>query len=83
MALAQNLTWSSSPGDDLADTIRDALRQAGPTGLTWTEISDALGANYTAEDIDRALGFLKSYGRRQNGARHSHAGTPNGALVRH
>ena len=49
-------------GDRLADRIRDQLRLAGPTGLTRTEISEALGKNYPAERIDRALGLLADYG---------------------
>jgi hypothetical protein len=49
-------------GDPVADTILDALRAAGPAGLTRTEISNLFSRNAAANQIARALGELARRG---------------------
>jgi predicted transcriptional regulator len=38
--------------------VLEALRRAGQSGLTRTEISNRLGRNRSADQIDRALNHL-------------------------
>jgi DNA replicative helicase MCM subunit Mcm2 (Cdc46/Mcm family) len=49
-------------GDQIADTILDALRAAGSRGLTRTEINNLLSRNVPANQIARALGELARRG---------------------
>lgn len=49
-------------GDPVADTILDALRAAGTTGLTRTEISNLFARNASASQIARALSELARRG---------------------
>ena len=45
-------------GDPVVDAILDALRAAGSSGLTRTEISNLFSRNVSASQITRALGEL-------------------------
>jgi hypothetical protein len=53
--------FGQSLGDPLADRLLELLREAGPDGLTRTEIRDRTGNN-RAEPVARALGSLESAG---------------------
>jgi hypothetical protein len=50
-------------GDPIADAIRVALRQAGKTGMTRTEIRDLFGRNCSRERLGTALALLRNKGR--------------------
>ena len=50
--------FEDQTGDQLADTLLDALRHAGKRGMSRTEIGDLTGRNYPAERIDMALVML-------------------------
>jgi hypothetical protein len=54
--------WGNALGDPTADAILTALRSAGSTGLTRSDISALLGKNKPAIEIERALGVLVSHG---------------------
>lgn len=60
----QSATWvfGDRLGDPVADTILAALRRAGTTGMSRTEIRDVFGRNRTKEEIDRAVDILQSAG---------------------
>jgi Protein of unknown function (DUF3987) len=49
-------------GDPVADTILDALRTAGSSGLTRTEINNLFSRHVSANQIARALGELARRG---------------------
>jgi hypothetical protein len=49
-------------GDPIADAIRVALRQAGKTGMTRTEIRDLFGRNCSGERLGTALALLRNKG---------------------
>src|SRR5438477_1807557 len=49
-------------GDPIVDAILDALRAAGSSGLTRTEISNLFSRNVSASQITRALGELARCG---------------------
>jgi hypothetical protein len=49
-------------GDQVADTILDAVRAAGSRGLTRTEINNLFFRNVAASQIARALGELARRG---------------------
>jgi hypothetical protein len=49
-------------GDQVADTILDALRAAGAGGLTRTELNNLFSRNVAASQIARALGELARRG---------------------
>lgn len=51
--------FRDSPGVPLVNELRELK---GKQGLSKTEIHDHLGRNYSAEEIDRALAFLKEHG---------------------
>ena len=50
-------------GDPDADTILNALREAGDRGLTRTEIRDLFNRNRSGAQLDRALEYLEQTGR--------------------
>lgn len=51
--------FGDSLGDPDADAILAALREAGPAGLTRTEINERVfNRNHSETEIDRALNFL-------------------------
>jgi hypothetical protein len=50
-------------GDPTADRILDALRTAGPTGMTENDIYELFGRNKSANDRARALTMLAALGR--------------------
>ncbi len=53
--------FGDSLGDPLADRLRSALREAGTSGLSRTEVHGAAGRNYPAARIDSVLtGFEES-----------------------
>jgi hypothetical protein len=54
--------FGDSLGDPVADEIQRALRGAGVTGMTRTEISNHFGRNVEAGRIGRALAILKKCG---------------------
>lgn len=54
--------WGDSLGDPVADDILRALRAAGATGMTRTQISGIFGRNREASQIGRALAALVSRG---------------------
>jgi len=62
---ARSATWAlqGATGDPLAEQIHAALRQADPSGLTRSQISDTLQHNRPAEQIQRALDALTLTGR--------------------
>lgn len=49
-------------GDPTADRLLGILRRAGATGLSRTDIRDALGRNAKESEVDRALGVLADAG---------------------
>ena len=55
--------FGDASGDPEADTILDALRNAGSSGLTRTNIRDLFGRNKSAERIGQALMLLQSLGK--------------------
>jgi Bifunctional DNA primase/polymerase, N-terminal/Protein of unknown function (DUF3987) len=55
--------FGDATGDPVADAILQALRNAGDTGLTWTEIRDLFKRHQGAERINAALGELLRLGR--------------------
>lgn len=52
--------FGDASGDPEADTTLDALRNAGSSGLTRTNIRDLFGRNKSAERIGQALMLLQS-----------------------
>src|SRR5262249_4125008 len=50
-------------GDDVADTILQALKNAGPGGMTRTTIIDLFNRNQSRTRINTALGLLAKNGR--------------------
>jgi hypothetical protein len=67
--------WGSSLGDRIADEIMRALRQAGDTGLTRTEINNIFKRNVPGERIGAALDLLR---RRRLAARETVSSTDSG-----
>jgi hypothetical protein len=66
--------FGNALGDETADDILRALRQAGAEGMTRTQISDLFGRNRSAGRIGAALALLMTNGRarvemRQTGGR--------------
>lgn len=55
--------WGSEVGDPIADDLVRALRAAGDSGMTRTEIRDLFRRNRSGEQIGRALGLLRTQGR--------------------
>jgi hypothetical protein len=57
---ARSAEWAfgDSTGDPIADTIVDALRTTGETGMSRSEIRDMLGRNLPSERIESALVVL-------------------------
>jgi hypothetical protein len=55
--------WGDALGDPVADEIMRALRQAGPAGLTRTELSNLFARNRDAAEIGRALAMLAAAGK--------------------
>jgi hypothetical protein len=56
------LVFGDRLGDALADRILAALRDAGPGGLTRTELRDSLGRHAAGAAIDAALANLRDLG---------------------
>ncbi len=54
--------FGDATGDPEADAILDALRVAGPAGMTRTEIRDLFKRNKSAERINQALALLLKMG---------------------
>ena len=50
-------------GDDVADTILQALKNAGPGGMTRTTIRELFGGHQSKARTDTALGLLAKNGR--------------------
>ncbi len=57
--------FGDATGDPVADQILEALRAAGKSSMTRTDISNLFKRNRSAEQIDRALGALLKLGRVQ------------------
>jgi rubrerythrin len=55
--------FGTATGNKLADEIFAALEGAGEPGLTRTDISNVLGRNRSASEIERALRLLFEYGK--------------------
>ena len=56
-----------------------ALRQAGPVGLTRTEIANIFGRHLSTDQLGRALRLLAKYGKaRQKPSRGGHGRPPRG-----
>jgi uncharacterized protein DUF3987 len=55
--------FGDSLGDPVADEIHRALQQAGPNGLTRTNLRDLFGRNKSADRIGAALQLLATRGR--------------------
>lgn len=68
--------FGSMLGDDVADEILIALRQAGSEGLTRTAIRDLFGRNRSADRIGAALGLLLSKGRAKGEMKDNVSGRP-------
>jgi hypothetical protein len=49
-------------GNEVAETIRDALQQSGPAGMSQTEISNLFGRNKSAKELGKALALLRDSG---------------------
>jgi hypothetical protein len=56
------LIFGERLGDPTADRILDALRTAGPTGMTENDIYELFGRNKSANDRARALTMLATLG---------------------
>ncbi len=54
--------FGSGTGNYAADVILRALVEAGPAGLSRTDISEKLGKNRKAEEVEAALAFLEGQG---------------------
>jgi hypothetical protein len=54
--------WGTAIGDETADCILKALRDARDTGLSRTGIRDVFSRNQSGEEIDRALRVLAEKG---------------------
>jgi hypothetical protein len=65
--------FGASLGDSVADEILAALRDAGASGLTRTEISDVFKRHRTRAELDRAFSLLM-----ENGLARRMAETTNG-----
>src|SRR5207248_949911 len=63
-------------GDPVADEILRALRQAGETGVTRTDISNLFTRHRTATQIDQALVYLAQQRRAMRISRASAGGRP-------
>ncbi len=50
--------FGTALGDPLADDLLERIRDAGPKGLSRTDIRDALGRHRRGDEIDRALAQL-------------------------
>jgi hypothetical protein len=61
-AASAKTVFGDAVGDALADALLGALRRGGGDGLTRTDLSAALGRNYNATEINRALGLLYERG---------------------
>jgi 5S rRNA maturation endonuclease (ribonuclease M5) len=61
-AASAKTVFGDAVGDALADALLGALRRGGVDGLTRTDLSAALGRNYNATEINRALGLLYERG---------------------
>ena len=61
-AKSARFIFGDSLGDQVADTILGGLREAGPLGMTRTEISKLLGKHQPAERIGTALEMLQRRG---------------------
>ena len=70
------LIFGEASGDPLADEIFVALRRAGTTGLTRTEISALFSRNRDAGQIQRALAALSRLGRARVERSRGGAGRP-------
>lgn len=55
--------FGESLGDPVADGIMQALKAAGPAGMSRTDISAAFGRNVSASQIGNALSILAATGR--------------------
>jgi hypothetical protein len=55
--------FGESLGDPVADTILEALRAAGPAGMSRAEISSLFGRHQTSAQIQDALNLLVKHGR--------------------
>ena len=63
-------------GDRVMDTILLALRQAGETGMTRTEINNLFGRNQTSSAITGALQRLAAHGRARQRTKREGQGRP-------
>jgi hypothetical protein len=63
-------------GDPLADDLRRMPRQAGPEGMTRTEINNACGRNIKSASIGQALARLHQGGFAHVTTAHKTAGRP-------
>ena len=54
--------FGDATGDPVADRIREALQNAGPDGMTRTQIRDLLGRHASADRIAQALTQLAALG---------------------
>jgi hypothetical protein len=62
-AASAKFIFGDALGDPEADHVLRLLREAGTSGLTRTALTNAMGRNRKAEDIQRALDLLASTGR--------------------
>jgi hypothetical protein len=63
-------------GDQVADTILSALKTAGPSGLSRTELSNLFSRNVPANQIARALGELSRRGLARQHKNEGSSGRP-------
>jgi hypothetical protein len=69
--------FGDSLGDPVADTILEALRRAGASGMPRTAISDLFGRNQSSAGIRVALGLLSKLGKARSETRETgKAGRP-------
>jgi hypothetical protein len=68
--------WSDALGDPIADEILRALRNAGDTGMSRTDIRDLFGRHRSTDQIGRALAMLKSAGKARLDIRSDTGGRP-------
>jgi hypothetical protein len=61
-AASARFIWGDALGDPTADEILRALRAAGAKGLTRWDISNHLGRNKAAAELDRAIAVLAERG---------------------
>lgn len=68
--------FGASTGDRVADSVLEALREAGEAGLTKTDISNLFARNVNAARLNNALTSLASSGRARVTLEHGDSGRP-------